>query len=323
MPAVSRHVVLDILLLLMAVIWGTNYAVVKGAFREIDPQAFNAARMTIASAALLSVMAAARWRGRTPSAPGETPGVIASIFRTPEPLTARDWLALAGLGLVGHLLYQYLFIGGLARTSVANSSLMLAATPVVIALVSAALGHERVSRAHWLGATVSAIGIYLVVGKGLKLGGPGFVGDVMMFGAVCCWALYTMGARPLMARHSPVAVTGISMTFGTLLYVPIMSSNVRSVDWGAVSSWTLFLLGYSAFFALCVAYTIWYVGVRQIGSARTSVYSNLVPIVALGSAALFLGEPVGVRKIVGTIAVLAGVALTRAGGAEMPVPARE
>ena len=37
----------------------------------------------------------------------------------------------------------------------------------------------------------------------------------------------------------------------------------------------------SALFALCVAYTIWYAAVREIGSARTSVYSNLVPIVAM------------------------------------------
>jgi hypothetical protein len=40
---------IDLLLLLMAVIWGTNYSIVKHAFREIDAQAFNAMRMMIAS----------------------------------------------------------------------------------------------------------------------------------------------------------------------------------------------------------------------------------------------------------------------------------
>jgi drug/metabolite transporter (DMT)-like permease len=40
---------IDALLLLMAIIWGTNYSIVKFAFQEVDPQAFNAARMLIAS----------------------------------------------------------------------------------------------------------------------------------------------------------------------------------------------------------------------------------------------------------------------------------
>ncbi len=68
---------------------------------------------------------------------------------------------------------------------------------------------------------------------------------------------------------------------------------------------------YSALFALCVSYTIWYAAVREIGCARTSVYSNLVPLVAMTAAAIFLGEPLGVRKIAGAAAVLVGVALTR------------
>ncbi len=315
---------LDGLLLLMTIIWGSNYSIVKSVFRELDPQAFNAMRMTIASIAFLIVIGVVRvWGRRWGGAPPEPPGQIASIFHTPAPLTVRDWLWLAGLGLVGHVLYQFFFIGGLARTSVANSSLMLAATPVVIAIAGAALGHERVGRAHWAGAAVSAFGIYLVVGSGMALGGTGLVGDLMMFAAVCCWAIYTLGARPVMTKHSPVAITGLSMSLGTAVYVPLMWPNVRSVNWTAVSPWTLVLLAYSALFALCVAYTIWYVGVRQIGSARTSVYSNLVPLVAMATAVLFLGEPIGLRKVLGAAAVLAGVALTRAGGQKIPIPCEE
>lgn len=141
-------------------------------------------------------------------------------------------------------------------------------------------------------------------------------GDVMMFVAVCCWAIYTLGARPLMQRHSPVGVTGLSMAFGTALYVPLVFPHVRAVDWTTVSRATWIALVYSALFALCVAYTIWYAAVREIGSARTSVYSNLVPVVALVAAVTFLHEPLSGRKLAGAAAVLAGVALTRLGRTE-------
>lgn len=312
---------LDFLLLLMAVIWGTNFSIIKSAVRELDPQAFNAVRMTAASVAFLLVMAGARLMPQPARAASATPDGP-SIVRSAAPLTGRDWFQLAVLGIVGHVLYQFLFIGGLARTTVANSSLMLATTPVIITIVSAALGYERIGRAHWLGAAVSMAGIYLVVGRGFALGGERLMGDLMMFGAVCCWAAYTLGARPLMSRHSPVGITGLSMALGTVVYVAAVWPKVRAADWPHVSTFTLFLLFYSAIFALCVSYTIWYVAVRRIGSARTSAYSNLIPIVAMTSAVLFLKEPVEKRKLLGAAAVLAGVALTRA-GARSDAPAEE
>jgi len=303
---------IDALLLLMTIIWGTNYSIVKHAFREIDPQAFNAARMMMASAVFLVLIVGVR-RVRTPG----------SVVYTPAPITTSDWLWLIGLGVVGHFLYQYLFIGGLARTSVANSSLMLGATPVVIALITAALGHDRISLLHWGGAALSVVGIYVVVGAGAQLGGRHLTGDLMMAAAVFCWAVYTIAARQLMERHSPVGVTGISMIVGSILYVLLFNARIRATDWTAVSPATWFALAYSALFALCVAYTIWYAAVREIGSARTSVYSNLVPLVAMLTAIAFLGEPVVPTQLAGAAAVLIGVALTRVGRAQPIIPAEE
>jgi drug/metabolite transporter (DMT)-like permease len=317
---------LDALLLLMTLIWGTNFSIVKFAFAEIDPQAFNALRMVLASAVFLVIMAFIRRLAarQPPGAPHEdVDDDVASIFLTPAPITRRDWMALALLGLVGHCLYQYLFIGGLARTSVANSSLLLAATPVVIAIATAALGQDRIGLPHWLGAALSMAGIYVVIGRGFRLEPGALTGDLMMFGAVCCWAAYTIGSRELMRRHSPVGVTGASMAIGTALYVPPLLPRLAHIDWAGVTARTWLALVYSALFALCVAYTIWYAAVRRIGGPRTSVYSNVVPLVAMTTAVAFLDEPLGPSKILGAAAVLVGVALTRVGQRRVPIPAEE
>jgi drug/metabolite transporter (DMT)-like permease len=303
----SRPLGIDALLLLMAIIWGSNYVIIKHAFRELDPQAFNAIRMVVASAVFLASMTAIR---NLPAARRGN-GSFASIFYTPSPISGRDWLGLAGLGLVGQCFYQYWFVGGLAATSVSNAALILAFTPVLIGLVGAALGIERVTSMHWLGALLSLAGIYLVVGRGMSVGGSTLGGDLTMFAAVCCWAIFTLGSRPLMLRHSPVTVTGLSMAMGTAFYVPAVASHLRAVKWSEVSSGTWVAAVYSALFALCVSYTIWYAAVREIGSARTSAYSNVVPIVAMSTAVIFLGEPLDLRKVAGAAAVLIGVALTR------------
>jgi len=304
-----RFAPIDVLLLLMTLIWGTNYSIVKNAFAQIEPQAFNALRMLIASTVFLSISLLARSRQRTT----HSTTAAASIFFTPASITRRDWFGLAGLGIVGHAAYQFLFIGGLARTSVSNSSLLLAATPVVIALLSAAFGQDRIGRLHWLGILMSMAGIYLVVGHGAPPGRGSRHGDAMMLAAVCCWALYTLGAQQLMRRHSPVGVTGYSMAFGTMIYVPLAYPHIAATDWSEVSRGGWLALLYSALFALCVAYTIWYMAVREIGSARTSVYSNLVPIVAMLTAVAFLGEVMTKARLAGAAAVLLGVALTRVG----------
>jgi len=303
----------------MTIIWGTNYALVKTAFRDIDPQAFNTLRLIEASAVMVGVnLLVRRYRPAVAESAG---GEIASIFHRPAIVTRGDWLRLAWLGLVGHCAYQYLFIGGLARTSVANGALIVAASPIVITLFSTVAGTERIGALHWAGTILSFLGIYIVVGRGAHVNEASLRGDVMLLGAVVCWALYTIGARPLMARHSPVGVTAVSMALGTVMYVPLAAPALSAVDWSGVSVLTWIKLVYSSLFALCVAYTIWYVAVREIGSARTSAYSNLLPIVAMATAYVWLGEPLGLDKLGGAAAVLAGVALTRLGQRRLAIPA--
>jgi drug/metabolite transporter (DMT)-like permease len=314
--------IIDALLILTTLIWGSNFTIVKTALVEMPALSFNAVRLVIASGVFLAAIAAARRAVERARAAGRRPW-MAGVFSTPDPLTRRDWLLLVWLGVVGHFLYQLCFIGGLARTSVANSSLILGTSPVAVALAAAAVGQERVGRLHWAGAGISVAGIYIVVARGAAVAGSSLAGDVLMMLSVACWTFYTVGARTLMARHSPLYITGVSMLFGTLLYVPAALPELVRVDWGAVSAWAWGATVFSSVFALCVAYLIWYIAVQQIGNTRTAVYSNVVPLVAMLVAAVWLGEPLTGSKVIGAGLVLVGVALTRVGRRRLLVPGEE
>ena len=294
----------ELALVAMVGIWGANYSVLKMAFVEIPQQPFNALRMVIAS--IVFAMAITWIFGHAKKG-----AVPPRVLFTHEPLSRRDILALAGLGVVGHFAYQLFFVGGVARTSVANSSLIIGATPVCVAIVGAALGRERVSWLHWVGAAVSAAGIWIVVGLGADIGGDTLTGDLMILGSVACWTAYTVGASALLKRHSPLFVTGTSMAMGAIPYVLVTVPQMSGVDWAGVSAWTWWALVFSSLFALCLAYLIWYAAVQKIGMARTSIYSNLVPIAAMSVAAIWLGEPLTGRTMLGAVLVLGGVALTR------------
>src|SRR4051812_16758571 len=90
-PSVRRSAGIDALLLLMVVIWGVNYSVIKRAFVEIPPQPFNAVRMLIATSVFLSAMWAAAAAARR--------GVkVSRIFYTAARPTARDRWQILALG---------------------------------------------------------------------------------------------------------------------------------------------------------------------------------------------------------------------------------
>lgn len=308
---------MDLLLLLMVLIWGANYSVAKRTFDEIPPQAFNALRVTIASVVFLAVI---HWAGR--QARRSSTG-LSSVLYTPERLTRRDRLDLLWVGLVGHFLYQSFFISGLSRTSASNAALILGTTPVLVAVLSSALGLERISRVHWIGAAVSIAGLYFVVGPTHAQGAGSLTGDLMVVVAVACWAVYTLGSGRLMARHSPLYVTGMTMAYGGLPYAFLMLPQVLNVEWAQVSAWALAAVVLSALLALCLSYLIWYTAVQRIGAARTAMYSNLVPIAAMGVAVAWLHEPVSSGKILGAAGVLTGVFLTRLGRSASAMPMEE
>jgi drug/metabolite transporter (DMT)-like permease len=196
---------------------------------------------------------------------------------------------------------------------VSNCALINGATPVVVAIASAALGRERITRLHWLGAATSAFGIYLVVGHGAAFGGTHLTGDLLVMASVSCWAVYSMGAARLIERHSPLFVTGVTFVVGTVPYVIVSLPALLAVRWADLSAYVYVSVVLSALLALCVSYLIWYTAIQAIGVARTSVYSNLVPIAAMIVAALWLGEPITVIKVSGAAAVLTGLWLTRLG----------
>ncbi len=283
----------DLLLFLMVAIWGANFSLVKVALREFPELVFNALRLLIASSLFLGAI---WWQQRT----------------TPRPALSRaEWIRIVVLGLIGHLIYQFLFLGGLKRTSVANGSLIMGTTPVIVALLSAWTGHERISLQRWLGAAISFLGLYIVVGAQAGLGNP--TGDLLVLASTACWATYSVASVPLLKRHSPVVVTGYTMTVGATAYTLAAVPALRSMAWGQVSAlgWGLMLA--SAVFALGLAYLIWYSSVQRVGSTRTAAWSNVTPVMAMSIAALWLGEGLALRQLAGAGVIFAGLVMTRRG----------
>jgi len=290
------HVGMDALLVLMVVIWGGNYTLLKVLFRYIGPLPFNAVRLVISSFVYLAFV---WWNDRDND--------TSSFAR----VSWRDLGLLAGLGLLGHFVYQMLFVVGLSQTSAANSVLIAGCSPVAIAVGSAIAGHERIAKGHWAGLALSLLGLYFVAGHSARFSGESATGDLLIIVSVACWAGYTLGCRGLLQRHSPLFVNAITIVAGMLAFVPTAIPAMRATDWTQVPAWAWIGTVLSALLAINLAYLIWYTAVQRIGSARTSVFSNVVPLAGLAFAWLVLHEPIQRSKLLGAGCILAGIALTR------------
>jgi drug/metabolite transporter (DMT)-like permease len=278
-------------LLLMVIIWGVNFPIAKAALAALTPLAFNALRFPLAA---LTLLVALQLRGGT-------------IW----PARA-DRLPVLGLAILGNVFYQQFFIFGLDNTRAGTASVLLAATPILTALLSAAAGHERVRARTWIGVVATFAGIVIVVLAGGDGGGEArLLGDILMVAASCSWALYTVGSRNLVARYGAVQFTGWTLWIGAIILFMVGLPDVLRTDLGAVSTSAWIGVVYAGALSIGLAYLIWYYGVRIIGNTRTSAYSNLVPVVALTAAWIQLGEVPKLGQILGAAIIIGGISLAQ------------
>lgn len=271
-----------------------NFPVIKVALAELHPLAFNALRFPLA--ALVLFVLVRRRRGPGP------------------PIRKEDWPLLFALGVLGNIGYQLLFIFGLDATLAGNAAILLATTPVWTTLFSSVLGHERPSVATWSGILATLVGMVLVVGGGSRALGfeeDSLVGDLMMIAAAVVWSAYTVGGRDLTRRYGALRVTGWTVWVGTVGLVAMGLPHLARTSLGEVSFLAWAGVAYAGVFALGVAYTLWYNGVRRLGSTATALYSNLVPVVALVAAWLWLGERPSLMQLAGAAAIIAGITVAR------------
>jgi drug/metabolite transporter (DMT)-like permease len=265
----------------MCFVWGINFSVVKIALEDFTPLSFNAIRFGLASLFLLVVL----WiRERNLS------------------IRRQDIGRLFLLGFIGNTAYQLLFIHGISHTTAGNSSLILATTPLFVAVLSLVLHIEKIQQRIWYGVLLSFIGIVFIsvdTGRTLTMPSENWIGDLLVLVGTICWSMYTVFSKPLLQWYSPLKLATLTIAMGTPLLVLASIPSLPQQNWSAVTTQGWLSLFYSFCFAIAIGYTIWYTGVNKIGNARTALYENLVTVIALVVAWLILSETMTPIQILG------------------------
>jgi drug/metabolite transporter (DMT)-like permease len=280
--------------LLAVFVWGINIPAMKFLMGVMDPLALMLILWLISVAVLGAILArTGAWRSP-------------SRAELPELLT---------VGLLGFTLNQILYAWGLSLTTASHSGLIFTGTPLVVFALSHALGHATISRVDLVGLALGVGGALLIIGwpDGEAVGGASLLGDLLTVGAVVTWGLWTVLAAPILRRRGTLDGTFWISVTGTLGLVPFALPGLVTQDW-ALPWWVVPGILYGGLVGGALGTLLWYAAVRHIGPARTAIYANMESFFAVLAATLLLGERVTAGAVVGGVAVVAGVLLTRRGG---------
>ena len=283
----------DLMLIAMSIVWGLNFTAIKGAVSEFQPLTFNTIRFAISSLFLLGLL----WlRERS-----------IGVHR-------KDLARFVLLAIIGNTAYQMFFINGIALTTATNSALILATTPIFIILFGALLNVEKVTSRIVQGVILSFIGVVMIVlgtGNSLTFSNQSLLGDLLIVANPICWSIYTVLSKPMLKEYSPLKLTAVTMAIGAVPLVLVGIPSLGTQNWAEISTSSWVGLGFSAFLAIGLGYVIWYTGVSRIGSAKTSLYDNLVTVFAVASAWIILSESMTWIQILGAVLVFGSLYLVR------------
>jgi drug/metabolite transporter (DMT)-like permease len=278
-------------MLLVCLIWGANFSVMKAAFDHLPPLGFTAVRFTVSSVLLYGLV---RWRQGSVSMPAG--------------LTWR----MIWLGVLGNTLYQIAFTLSLLWGTATNSALILSTIPAMVTLLAGIRRIEPVTPRMWAGTAIATVGVMLVIAAGgIDLSAGTLRGDACALAATVCWAVYTLGLRRIPATVPPLQTVALTTFTGTPGLIGAGLFEIFAVDWLRVPASAWGALAYSSVLSLIVAYLIWNTSVQKVGSSRTAIYMCLTPLVAALVAWLTLGEQLVPLQGAGAVFIVTGVLMTR------------
>lgn len=230
----------------------------------------------------------------------------------PKP-TKKDWLLFAMLGLTGIALYNIFFFIASKHAPVIKSSLFIASNPILIIVLSALFLKEKISRNQVFGLILAILGVAFIITNGhLEV----FINmdfepiDLVLLGAVVCWALYSVIGRVVLRKYSSIVSTTYAVAFGTVFLFPFALMETTMADLTSSSSGAWLAIGHMSVFVTVVSFIMYYYGIQQIGAAKASIFINFMPISAVLMASLFLGEALTLPHLIGAFFVLGGVTLS-------------
>lgn len=254
----------------------------------IDPWRYTVVRLVSGALMLLALLA---WRDRRAAA-----------------ARAGGWLS--GLAL---FVYAVAFSVAYIRIGAALGAVVLFAVVQISMVTWGMVQRQGPTLREAAGLAVAFAAFVYLVSPGLAAPDP--VGTALMAASGIAWAAYSLRARGV---ADPLGATAGNFWRAALLGLPLLAASGAS----AMTATGFALAVVSGAITSGVGYAVWYAALPHLTPTKAAVVQLTVPVIAAFGAVTLLDEPLTVRLVLATTAILAGVALTISAPAR-PTPVKD
>lgn len=288
----SRSLKAHILLVLVTLVWGATFVVIKNALADISPLLFNAVRMALATLCLWAV-----------------------YFRQVSTISRSTFVAGAIVGVFLWLGYESQTVG-LKLTTPSKSGFLTGVSVVLVPIFLALFGRRKVN--HWTlaGVVAAFIGLFLMTvpasgGLGADWSSVNF-GDVLTLGCAVAFAFQIIFLGRATQRHPFAQIAFLQTAVSTVLMfatVPVVEK--AFVTWSNQVIWAIVVTGV---LGTAAAFAIQAWAQQFTPPTHTALIFALEPVFAWLTSYLVLDERLGLRASIGAFLILGGVLLSELKG---------
>ena len=206
---------------------------------------------------------------------------------------------------------QATFLLGVQYANASHAGLFYGLNPVLVYIITVSLGHAVLNVRMSLAALLAFLGAAVVGWDGFQIDTDGnfVLGDLLLFGAVLSWAVYSVVAKPLSAKYGAVRALAIVIMVGSVIYAPVWLVDGHRFDLTTLSS-----RGWAGLLFITVGtsylnYLLWLVAMNRIDINRLAVIVNISPIVAVIFAYYWRNEPISTYLVLGAALIFTAIGL--------------
>jgi drug/metabolite transporter (DMT)-like permease len=276
--------------LLLSVIWGSTWLVIKLGLQDLPPFTFAALRFVVAIVALLPLLA---------------------IRGTPLPGSWRDWWFMIGTGFLTFTSAYGLVFWGEQYISSGLAALLFGSFPLFGLLIAHFyLPAERMTATKIAGVVLGVCGIGLVFSNELAVTGSAALWGSAAVVIAALSAAYADVLIKLRGGHlDPTLLTVVQMVAGT---IPLLLLGLTLEGSPLDFTWTplaLFAITYLAVVGTALAFVLFYWLIKHMEVTKTMLITLVTPLIAVLLGVMLLDEELSWRTTSGGAAIVMGIAL--------------
>jgi drug/metabolite transporter (DMT)-like permease len=288
----------DLLLLITAAIWGFAFVAQRMGMDSMGPFTFNAIRFSLGALILLPLSLIQTRRGDHHK--------LKTVFKN-----YRWPIIITGLVLFGGASLQQI---GLVGTTAGKAGFITGLYVILVPLLALFWGSQT-HIAHWAGAVLAVVGLYLLsVKTGFQLSPY----DLVVFAGAFVWAghvhlidRYSDKVGPIQLSIFQFAICGALSAIAAVLFENVVVAGIVDGLWPLL---------YGGFLSVGLAYTLQVVAQRNANPSHAVIILSLEGAFAALGGWLVLNEILTPRDLVGSVMILGGMLISQIFGKDMLSP---